>query len=154
MYHSSINLEKPLKKWHFLKNWHFWQFFIIYSGTVHGKELRSFALYSVHQDASFELSKTVFGEIQFFTIRGDPCDLVRPKNWWHPQKWPKSENKSIFVSRMTNGSRIQMLFNITKTIVKIKKINSALLSQLSFLSCHNLIFWVLSQFYFLIFVTI
>ena len=35
-------------------------------------ELGFFALHSVHQDASFELSKTAFG---FFNIRGDPSDL-------------------------------------------------------------------------------
>ena len=28
------------------------------------------------------------------------------------QKWPKSENKSIFVSRITNGSRIQMVQHV------------------------------------------
>ena len=39
-----------------------------------------------------------------FYHEGDPGDLGRPKNWQHPQKWPKSENKSIFV----NGPRIQM----------------------------------------------
>ena len=74
--------RKTFEKIAFLKKMGiFLQFFFIYSGTVHGRELRSFALYSVHQDASFELSKTVFGEKnQFFTIRGDPCDLVRPKN--------------------------------------------------------------------------
>ena len=59
MYHSSINLGKPLKKCHLKKMGIFLQFFFIYSGTVHDRELRSCALYSVHQDASFELVKAV-----------------------------------------------------------------------------------------------
>ena len=33
-------------------------------------------MYSVHQDASFELSRTAFGQFfRFFIIRGDPSDL-------------------------------------------------------------------------------
>ena len=38
--------------------------------------LRFFALHSVHQDTSFELSKSTIGQFfGFFTIRGDPFDF-------------------------------------------------------------------------------
>ena len=68
--------RKTSKKWHFWKNRHFWQFFLILSGMVHCRELGSFALHSVHQDASFELSKLRFKQFfKIFIIRGDPCDF-------------------------------------------------------------------------------
>ena len=51
---------------------------MIFSETVLSKELGSFALCSVHQNASFELSKKAFGQFfNIFTIRGDPSDLGR-----------------------------------------------------------------------------
>ena len=57
--------RKTFKKWHFRKNLAFFgSFFLIFSGTVPCRELGSFALYSVQQDASFELSKSTFR--QFF----------------------------------------------------------------------------------------
>ena len=34
-----------------------------------------FPLHSVHQDASFELSKSTIGHFLFLTIRGDPIDF-------------------------------------------------------------------------------
>ena len=49
---------------------------MIFSETGLFKELGSFALRLVHQNASFEQSKTVFGQFfKIFTIRGDPSDL-------------------------------------------------------------------------------
>ena len=57
-------------------NLHFWRFFLIFSLTVLSKDLRFFALHSVPQDASFELSKSTFRKnFRFFTIKGDPFDL-------------------------------------------------------------------------------
>ena len=49
---------------------------MIFSETVLCKELGSFALRSVHQDASLELSKTAFRQFfGFFITRGDPYDF-------------------------------------------------------------------------------
>ena len=49
---------------------------MIFSESVHCKELGSLAMHSVHQGASFELSKTAFRQFfKIFTIRGDPSDL-------------------------------------------------------------------------------
>ena len=39
------------------ENFHFWQFFLIFSGTVHCRELGSFALLSVQQDAPLSYQK-------------------------------------------------------------------------------------------------
>jgi hypothetical protein len=58
------------------------RFFLIFSETVLCRELRFFALHSVHQNPSFELSKSTFG--QFFTLRGDPFDLGGGKSYHHP----------------------------------------------------------------------
>ena len=72
--------RKTLKKYLFFfailaKNGNFLRFFLIFSETILGKELRFFALQSVHQDASFELSKpTIEQFFRFFTQRGDPYD--------------------------------------------------------------------------------
>ena len=63
------------------KNFHFWCFcvklcILIFSESVLGKELGFFALHSVHQDASFELSKMAFSQFfKMFNIRVDPSDL-------------------------------------------------------------------------------
>ena len=74
--------------------------FLILWATILYKELGFFALRSVHQDASFELSKTAFWEFfQFFTI----------------------ENKSTFVNKITNGSRIQMVQHVWKAESKYHK---------------------------------
>ena len=51
--------RKTAKKAHFWKIVQFWQFFLIFSESVLYRELRFFALHSVHQDASFELSKSI-----------------------------------------------------------------------------------------------
>ena len=68
--------RKTDKNAHFFKNAIFWRFFSIYSGTVHCRELGSFVLYSVHQDASFELSKSTFRQFfKIFITRGDPYDF-------------------------------------------------------------------------------
>ena len=49
---------------------------MIFSVTVIFKEMGSFVLCSVHQNASFELSNKAFGQLfKIFTIRGDPSDL-------------------------------------------------------------------------------
>ena len=50
----------------FLKKGYFMRFFLIFSETVLCKALRFFELHSVQQDASFDISKTVFGH--FFHI--------------------------------------------------------------------------------------
>ena len=64
---------------------HFWRLFWIFSEMVLHKELRFFALRSVHQDGHFELSKTTIGQFfQFFTITVDPHDFGRSKNLRHP----------------------------------------------------------------------
>ena len=45
---------------------------MIFSESVHCKELGSLAMHSVHQDASFELSKTAFRQFfKILIIRGD-----------------------------------------------------------------------------------
>ena len=63
--------------------WGFSQFF---SETALCTELGFFALHSVHQDASFELSKTSFGHFFiFFIIRGDPFDFRGGKNLPAPE---------------------------------------------------------------------
>ena len=56
--------RKASKKWHFEGGKS--QFFWIFSGTVHCRELGTFALHSGHQNASFELSKLTFRH--FFKI--------------------------------------------------------------------------------------
>ena len=53
----------------------FWWFFLIFSVTVLGKDLWFFALRSVHQDASFVLSKSTLRKNQIFYHTGDPFDL-------------------------------------------------------------------------------
>ena len=59
-----------------VKNGIFLRFFLFFSETILCKELRFFALHSVHQDASFELSKSTIRQFfRFFTHRGDPYDL-------------------------------------------------------------------------------
>ena len=76
-----------------------------------------FACCSVHQDASFEVSKTVFWQFfRFFTMRGDPWDLGRPKNWQHTQKLQKK--KKI---RMDQESRWYSMFKrLNKNFMKIR----------------------------------
>ena len=57
----------------------------------------------MHQDASFELSNTAFG--QFVMMRGDPFDLGGSKSY---PTWKKGEEKKIlifFQMRMQNGTR-------------------------------------------------
>ena len=55
--------------------------FLEFLETILCKELRFFALHSVHQDASFELSKTAFGQFfGFFIKRGEPPDLGGVQN--------------------------------------------------------------------------
>ena len=57
------------------KNGNFWRYFLIFSEIVLGKDLGVFALGSVHQDASFELSKSITQKYyHFFTMRGDLYD--------------------------------------------------------------------------------
>ena len=57
----------------FLTKWVFWKFFSSFSVTVLGKDLWFFALRSVTQEASFELSKSTFRKVfRFFNVRGDP----------------------------------------------------------------------------------
>ena len=62
------------------KNDNLLRFFLIFSESVIFKELWSFVLRSWHQNASFELSKIVFGQFfKIFTIKGDPSDLEGSK---------------------------------------------------------------------------
>ena len=53
----------------------FWWFFFIFSVKILSKDLVFFVLRSVHQDTSFELSKSTFRKIsKNLTILGDPFD--------------------------------------------------------------------------------
>ena len=62
-------------------------FFLIFSETVLRKEMGIFALHSVQQDASFELSKTTFGNFFIFSLNG----LERKeRQFW---KWHGHSNK-------------------------------------------------------------
>ena len=56
------NIRKTAKIDNFFRNAHFWWFFLIFTETVLRKELKFFALHSVNQDASFELSKSTIGQ--------------------------------------------------------------------------------------------
>ena len=78
-----------------LKNGNFLRYYLIFAETILCKELGFFVLHSVHQDASFELSKTAFGQFfRFFIIRGSqnlrqPLNLVKnqkEKLFWNQQK--------------------------------------------------------------------
>ena len=55
-------IRKTAKNDHFFRNANFWWFFLIFSETVLCKELKFFALHSVNQDTSFELSKSTIGQ--------------------------------------------------------------------------------------------
>ena len=57
-----VKTSKDDHIWRFGGKALFFRLFLILSETVHCKDLRFFALRSVHQDFSFELSKTVFGQ--------------------------------------------------------------------------------------------
>ena len=88
MYGFWKNQEKPSKITTFRPFWLkigiFMMFFLIFSETVDCKKLGVFALNSVHQDASSELSIAYFGHFFiFFIIRGDPSDLGRVKIYQH-----------------------------------------------------------------------
>ena len=80
--------RKTLKNYPFLQ---FWPKTVIFQGfssfkkkIILYKELRFFALHSVDQDASFELSKFTIGQFfRFFTQRGDPYDLGGVKMYPH-----------------------------------------------------------------------
>ena len=54
------NLQKLLFLTKIAKSVFFYRFFLIFSETVLCRELGFFALHSVHQDASFKLSKSTF----------------------------------------------------------------------------------------------
>ena len=54
------------------KNGNFLGFFLIFSEMVLCKALRFFALTSVHQDASLELSKSNIGQFFCFVSKGGP----------------------------------------------------------------------------------
>ena len=64
------NQVKPKNKTILTKtaqNGNFFKVFLDFSETILCKEMGFFALHSVHQDASFEQSKIVFG--QFFRLK-------------------------------------------------------------------------------------
>ena len=70
---------------------------MIFSETGLFKELGSFALRLVHQNASFERSKTVFGQFfKIFTIRGDPSDLGGVKISGKEKTGSKIKKKNCF----------------------------------------------------------
>ena len=61
------------------------------------RKLWFFALDSVHQNPSFELSKSTIRQFFiFFTIRGDPCDLGGVKFYRQCFARSKIENKNSF----------------------------------------------------------
>ena len=68
-------IKKNPKKYPFFfailaKTLFFLRFFLNFSEIILGKELRFLALHLVHQDASFELSKSTVGQFfRFFTHR-------------------------------------------------------------------------------------
>ena len=56
-----------------------------------------FAMYSMHQDASFELSKSTFRQyFKIFIIRGDPCDFGGVKIYRNSFARSKIKNKNSF----------------------------------------------------------
>ena len=68
------NLAKAVIFDHFDK---FGRFFLIFSKTVLCRELRFFALLSVHQNLSFDISKsTIWQLLWFFALRGDPWGVL------------------------------------------------------------------------------
>ena len=84
------------------KNGKFWRFFLTFSVTIILKEMGSFALRSVHQNGSFELSNTAFGQsLKLFAIRGDPSDLGGVKNSGKEKMGSKITTKNCFGIIMT-----------------------------------------------------
>ena len=76
----------------FWKDSNFWQFFWIFPETVVCRDLRFFALHSVHQNPSFELSKSTIQQFfWFFTLRG-----YVPKTYNSPKNGRKSKTKVFF----------------------------------------------------------
>ena len=65
------NLQKYIVLTKNTKNGNFWRFFLIFSVTILLKEMGSFALRSVYQNASFELSNTAFGQFLKFSPLGE-----------------------------------------------------------------------------------
>ena len=55
----------------------FFTFFLVFLETGVSKELRFCALHSMHQDASFEQSKSTVGKM--FTLRGDRFNIKGTK---------------------------------------------------------------------------
>ena len=97
----SEKIKKNLQKLPFsakiAKKTNFSRFFLIFSKTILCKDLRFFALHSVHQDASFELSKLTIGQFfRFFTHRGDPYDLGGVKMYPHHKKMVKTRKLRLF----------------------------------------------------------
>ena len=64
------NLEKSAFFAILAKKGNFLRFFLIFSETIFWTELRFFALHSVHQDASFELSKYTMTIFPFLDPKG------------------------------------------------------------------------------------
>ena len=97
----SEKIKKDRQKWSILTILtifdHFGRFFLIFSEMVLCRELRFFALHSVQENPSFELSKSTIRQFfRFFTIRGDPCDLGGVKFYRHSFARSKIENKNSF----------------------------------------------------------
>ena len=69
------------------------------------RELRFFALHSVHQNPSFELSKSTFRQFfRFFTLRGDPFDLGEGKIYHHRKEKSYRGPREVFGNGMTRGT--------------------------------------------------
>ena len=93
-YHFWKNQEKPTQNG---QKWAKWSkmtilswFFLIFSEMVLLRELRFFALHSVYQNPSFELSKSTFWQFfRFFILRGDPYDFGVVKSYPEWKKWLK-----------------------------------------------------------------
>ena len=75
---------KMVKNDQMVKNYSFC-LFLIFSEMVLWRELGFFAFHSVHQNPSFELSKSTIR--QFFTLRRYAFDLGEVKLYLHDLKW-------------------------------------------------------------------
>ena len=83
-------------------------FVVEFSEIILRRELRFFALHSVHQNPFFELSKSTFRQFfWFFTLRGVPCDFGVVKSYTKLKKWvnkiPPKKSKILDQIEQENG---------------------------------------------------
>ena len=76
--------KNPRKGVIFQQKYHFWWFFLIFSATVHRKELRFFALQSVRPGASFGLSNNPI-QYYFLLAYNDFLQILDP--WYGGKKY-------------------------------------------------------------------